>query len=173
MNIREDSTIRAPSPSGKDDICAKFTIDTVNEPFVLHDIAQAGQEYTLSFWAYSETDGEITAGNVDMPTSSSWTRYVVFTGNNLYENVGGIYADYGAKNVVFSNNLIQGSTEAGLHFGNEDYTVNGTTASIPCENFAIVGNAFIENAVAIKKTTAPLTSKIENNIMLGNTTDEQ
>lgn len=100
-------------------------------------------------------------------------KNVVFTGNNLYENVGGIYADYGAKNVVLSNNLIQGSTEAGLHFGDEDYTVNGTTASIPCENFAIVGNAFIENAVGIKKTTAPLTSKIENNIMLGNTTDEQ
>lgn len=100
-------------------------------------------------------------------------KNVVFTGNNLYENVGGIYADYGAKNVVLSNNLIQGSTEAGLHFGDEDYTVNGTTASIPCENFAIVGNAFIENTVAIKKTTTPLTSKIENNIMLGNTTDEQ
>lgn len=94
MNIREDSTIRAPS--GKDDICAKFTIDTVNEPFVLHDIAQVGQEYTLSFWCYSEADGEITAGGVDMSTSSDWTRYVVtFIAESvdvpIYFNIAGTY----------------------------------------------------------------------------------
>lgn len=100
-------------------------------------------------------------------------KNVLFTGNNLYENVGGMYCDYGAKNVVISNNLIQGCTEVGLLFGNEDQTVNGVTSSYPCENFAVVGNAFIENAVGIKKTTTPLTSSIESNIMVGNTTDEE
>lgn len=101
MNIREDSTIRAPS-SGRDDICAKFTIDTVDEPFVLHDIAEAGQEYTLSFWCRSETDGEITAGGVDMQTSSDWTRYVVtFIADSvdvpIYFNIAGTYHIYNAQ----------------------------------------------------------------------------
>lgn len=100
-------------------------------------------------------------------------KNVLFTGNNLYENVGGMYCDYGAKNVVISNNLIQGSTEVGLLFGDEDQTVNGLTSSYPCENFAVIGNAFIENTVGIKKTTTPLTTTIESNIMIGNTTDEQ
>ena len=100
-------------------------------------------------------------------------KNVLVTGNNLYENVGGIYVDYGAKNIMFSNNLVQGSTENGFHFGNEDYLYNYCTESKPCENIAVVGNTFIENKIGIKKTTAPLTSTIENNIMIANTTDEQ
>lgn len=100
-------------------------------------------------------------------------KNVLFTGNNLYENVGGIYADYGAKNIVITNNLVQGSTENGLFFGDEDYSVNGTTASIPCENMVVTGNAFIENAVGIKTTTAPLTSTVDNNVMIGNTVDTE
>lgn len=100
MNIREDSTIRAPS--GKDDICAKFTIDTVDEPFVMHDITEAGSEYTFSFWCYSETDGEITVGGLYMTTSSSWTRYVVtFISDSvdvpIYFNIPGTYHIYNAQ----------------------------------------------------------------------------
>lgn len=98
-------------------------------------------------------------------------RNVVITGNNMYENVGGIYADYGAKNILISNNVIQGCAEIGVHFGNEDETVNAVEASIPCENVIVTANAIIENATGIKKATAPLNSTISNNVMIGNTTD--
>lgn len=98
-------------------------------------------------------------------------KNVLVSGNNLYENKGGLYTDYGAKNVVFSGNLIQGSTEAGFNFGNEDETVNG--GSYPCENIVVIGNTFFENAVGIKTTTEPTNSQKVNNIFISNTIDEQ
>lgn len=97
-------------------------------------------------------------------------KNVLVTGNNLYENKGGLYTDYGAKNVVFTGNFVQGSTEAGFNFGNEDSSVNGV--SYPCENIAVIGNTFIENAVGIKTTTEPTNSVKQNNIFIGNTIDE-
>lgn len=100
MNILEQKNIR--SPAGKDDICAKFTIDDTGSPYVLHDVAEENQEYTLSFWCYSETDGEITAGGLDMSTSTEWTRYVVtFISDSvdvpIYFNIAGTYHIYNAQ----------------------------------------------------------------------------
>lgn len=92
-------------------------------------------------------------------------KNVLVSGNNIYDCKGGLYTDYGAKNVVFSNNLVQGSTEAGFNFGNED-------KSYPCENIAVVGNTFFENAVGIKSTIEPTNSQKMNNVFIGNTTDE-
>lgn len=127
MNIREDSTIRAPS--GKDDICAKFTIDTVNEPFVLHDIAQVGQEYTFSFWCYSETDGEITVGGLYMTTSSSWTRYVVtFIADSvdvpIYFNIAGTYYLY--------------NTQLEIGCKDTDFALNPADLEEDVENLAVI-----------------------------------
>lgn len=94
MNVRESATIRAPS--GKDETCIKFIIDTPGTPFVLHEIAQIGQEYTLSFYAKSEALGGITAGGISMDTSSEWQRYVItFPAESddvpLYFNATGTY----------------------------------------------------------------------------------
>ena len=91
---------------------------------------------------------------------------VLITGNNLYENKGGIYADYGAKNVMVSNNLIQGSTEAGFNYGNEstDYV---------CENMAIINNTFVDNSVGIKKTLTPTNCTENGNVFINNTTNTQ
>ena len=91
-------------------------------------------------------------------------KNVLVTGNNLYENKGGIYTDYGAINIVFSNNLIQGCTEAGFNYGNEMSVVNG--ADYPCENIVITGNTFVDNATDIKKTHTPVNSQEVNNIFL-------
>lgn len=96
-------------------------------------------------------------------------KNVVITGNNVYENVGGIYVDYGAKNVLISNNLIEGSTDAGFNYGNEDSTVNG--ASYKCENIAVISNAFIENNIGIKHSTEPTNRNELNNIFINNTKD--
>lgn len=94
MNVRESVTIRAPSE--KDEACIKFIIDTPGTPFVLHEIAQIGQEYTLSFHAKSEAPGGITAGGISMDTSSEWQRYVItFPAESddvpLYFNATGTY----------------------------------------------------------------------------------
>lgn len=92
-------------------------------------------------------------------------KNVLVTGNNLYENVGGIYTDYGAKNVLFTNNLIQGCTGNGFEYGNESNLY-------ACENIVVTGNLFVENAVGIKTTLAPTNSQQVNNVFVGNTTDE-
>lgn len=90
---------------------------------------------------------------------------VLITGNNLYENAGGFYTDYGAKNVLFSNNLVQGCAGNGFEYGNEN-------TLYPCENIVVTNNTFIENAVGIKKTLAPTNSVEQNNIFIGNATNE-
>lgn len=100
MNIRDDLTIRAPT--GKEDVCVRFRIDTTDEAFILHDIAEGGQQYTLSFYAKSEGTGRIDAGNTAMATSSSWRRYVVtFTADSadipIYFTAAGTYYLYNTQ----------------------------------------------------------------------------
>lgn len=91
-------------------------------------------------------------------------KNVLVTGNNVYENKGGIYTDYGAINIVFSNNLIQGCTDVGFNYGNEMSDVNG--ADYPCENIVVTGNTFVDNATDIKKTHTPVNAQEVNNIFL-------
>lgn len=98
-------------------------------------------------------------------------KNVLVTGNNVYENKGGIYTDYGAKNIVFSNNLIQGCTDAGFNYGNEMSVVNG--ANYPCENIIVTGNTFLDNAIGIKKTHTPTNTQEVNNVFVNNTTDTE
>lgn len=100
MNFRDQDTIRAPS--GKDDICAVFIIDTPDEPFVLQDIAEAGQEYTLSFYAKSESAGGISVADKTMMIDTDWKRYVItFTANStdvdIYFTATGTYYLYNTQ----------------------------------------------------------------------------
>ena len=92
-------------------------------------------------------------------------KNVVVTGNNLYENVGGIYADYGATNVLFANNLIQGCTKNGFEYGNE-------SQSFACENIVVTGNLFTGNSVGIKTTLTPTNCQQINNVFIGNVANE-
>lgn len=98
-------------------------------------------------------------------------KNVLVTGNNVYENKGGIYTDYGAKNIVFSNNLIQGCTDAGFNYGDEMSVVNG--ANFPCENIVVTENTFFDNAIGIKKTHTPTNTQETNNIFMNNTIDTE
>lgn len=98
-------------------------------------------------------------------------KNVLVTGNNAYENKGGIYTDYGAMDIVFSNNLIQGCTEAGFNYGSEMSDVNN--ANYPCENIVVFGNVFIDNPIGIKKTHTPTNVYESNNIYINNTVDTE
>ena len=98
-------------------------------------------------------------------------KNVLVTGNNAYENKGGIYTDYGAENIVFSGNLIQGCTDAGFNYGDEMSKVNN--ANYPCKNIVVTGNTFFDNAVGIKKTHTPENCQEVNNIFLNNTADTE
>lgn len=100
MNFRDQDTIRAPS--GKDDICAVFIIDTPDEPFVLQDITGVGQEYTLSFYAKSESAGGISVADKSMSVDADWKRYVItFTASSadvdIYFTATGTYYLYNTQ----------------------------------------------------------------------------
>lgn len=90
---------------------------------------------------------------------------VLVTGNVVYDSLGGLYVDAGAKEIVFSNNLVQNCTEAGFNFGEE--------TAHACDSIVVANNSFFDNAIAIKKTVAPTNPKISGNIFVGNAVDEE
>lgn len=97
MNTISGTTIR--SPAGIDEECAVFSINDTSTPFTLHDIAQIGQQYTLSFYVCSDAAGSITAGGYTMATGTDWTRCVVtFTAEEvdvpIYFGIAGTYYLY-------------------------------------------------------------------------------
>lgn len=97
-------------------------------------------------------------------------KNVVITGNNIYQNYGGIYMDYGAKNIMASNNIVQGNKEAGFLFGNEDKTVNN--AGYACENVILTGNGFYENMFGTWSITEPQNSQSANNLYVANSAEQ-
>lgn len=90
------------NPFGKSDECALFTIDDVSLPFTLSDISDINQEYTLSFWAKSESAGSITIGSESFHTSDEWVRYVAtfkatYTSIKMFFGTEGSYFVYRPK----------------------------------------------------------------------------
>lgn len=81
MNNLSVATIR--SPSGINEECALFEIDDTYTPFVLHNITQTGQQYTLSLYVCSESPGSITTSGITMETNLEWKQYIaIFTAEN-------------------------------------------------------------------------------------------
>lgn len=67
----------ATSPFGNDEECAKFTIDDITDPFVLHGIMTVGQNYVFSCWLKSEAAGTLSVGLTDLDSTPEWTKVVV------------------------------------------------------------------------------------------------
>lgn len=76
MNSLESATV--VSPYGKEDECAKFTIDDGVGIFKLTDIMLAGRDYTFSCWVRSEAVGSVQVFNTTYETSTEWS-HCVFT----------------------------------------------------------------------------------------------
>ena len=97
MNNLSVATIR--SPSGINEECALFEIDDTYTPFVLHNITQTGQQYTLSLYVCSESPGSITTSGITMETNLEWKQYIaIFTAENsdvpIYFGATGKYYVY-------------------------------------------------------------------------------
>lgn len=75
MNTLEAYTIT--NPNGIEDECAKFVIDDLTNVFVLTDTITAGQMYTFSFWAKSDTDGRLIIFGQEYKTSIEWIKHTV------------------------------------------------------------------------------------------------
>ena len=91
-------------------------------------------------------------------------KNVLISCNNIYRNHGGIYLDYGAKNVMVSNNIISENTEEGLLFGIDD----AGYGDYVCENIAVLGNSFFGNTCGVRPLRAPVNTQAAHNIYIGN-----
>ncbi len=87
-------------------------------------------------------------------------KYIVVSNNNIYENTGGIYVDYGVEEILISNNLVCDSKE-GFGLGDEDLIVNKNTRS--CHNIILNNNIF-KNSPIIKNKNLNIIN--ENNIII-------
>ena len=88
-------------------------------------------------------------------------KNIVVTGNNIYENRGGVYLDFGAKNVLISGNIVAESTEAAVLFGVEDIRAGFETFA--CENVVVAGNSFIGNNMDVLTPREPINCRLDNN----------
>lgn len=89
---------------------------------------------------------------------------VLISSNNIYDNNGGLYVDYGAKNIVFNGNIIKSSKEAAFCIGNEDNNINKNFKK--CKNIVLTGNTFIENKTNILKNAKSFEYIEKNNIFI-------
>lgn len=89
---------------------------------------------------------------------------VLVSSNNIYNNNGGLYVDYGAQNIVFNDNLIKNSKNAAFCFGNEDKIINNNSKN--CKNIVLTGNTFIENKINLLKNSDPLNYIEKNNVFI-------
>ena len=97
MNIRETISIR--SPNGKEEKCAKFTIDDIAMPFVFESVTDIDEEYVFSAWMMSDGNSSITVENNELSLSTEWQKQkVVFNASDnslkIYFNNIGIYYFY-------------------------------------------------------------------------------
>lgn len=71
------------SPNGKDEECAKFTIDTVTDPFLLSKIAKPGQTYTFGAWIKADAECNLVVGETAFPITTEWTKH-----HTVFESAG-------------------------------------------------------------------------------------
>ena len=123
MNILEQKNIRAPS--GDEEECAKFTIDDIEAPFIMHGVTEADERYTLSFYVKSSISASITIAGTAYPTSTEWVRYVItFTADEtdllIYFDSPGIY-------YLYNTQLEIGDKDTDFSLSPDDYS---TTAQM-------------------------------------------
>lgn len=75
MNTLESCFI--VSPKNNNDECAKFVIDDTGSPFILSEIMQVGNRYTLSLWIKSEANSNIKTCDKTFSSTTTWQKHSV------------------------------------------------------------------------------------------------
>lgn len=117
--------------------------------------------------------GQIIANNIVLNgrgcgIGARTTKNVLVTGNNVYNCIVGLYVDDASDKVTFSGNHVS-ECDIGFEYG--DGIVTGNGSGLACTQIAVVGNTFVENEIAIKKTVVPTESVEQYNVLIGNTSD--
>ena len=85
------------NPFGKEDECALFTVEDIQEQFTIFDVTTVGLKYTFNCWLKSDSDGRLTIHGTTISTTPQWQQYTVTfiaEGTNLvidYDAAGAYY----------------------------------------------------------------------------------
>lgn len=118
MNILESYSIESPTSSIEE--CAKFTIEDILSPFILHNITAPDQNYTFSAWIKSEAPSYIHIRGCSIPTSTTWTRHAV-TFKAIEVNVEMFFNDVGTY-YIYHPKLEMGTNDTDWTEASEDIT---------------------------------------------------
>lgn len=125
MNTLESALIT--SPTGTEEECALFKIDTVSNPFVFSNITTAGEQYTLTIWVKSTASKNLVAAGTTVAVTTEWKKHIVTfvadSANMLFQfqNTGNYYI-YHAK--LELGNISTDWTPAPEDSGDEFSSVN-------------------------------------------------
>jgi hypothetical protein len=65
------------SPSGAEEECALFKIDTVSNPFVFSGIVVTGEQYTLTIWVKATDSQNLVAAGKNIAVTTEWKKHIV------------------------------------------------------------------------------------------------
>ena len=75
MNTLESAT--TISPSGLEEECALFKIDTTSNPFVFSNITSAGNRYTLTIWVKADAACKMVAAGTTIAVTTEWKKHII------------------------------------------------------------------------------------------------
>ena len=125
MNALESAL--TTSPTGTEEECALFKIDTVSNPFVFSNITTVGEQYTLTIWVKSTASKNLVAAGTTVAVTTEWKKHIVTfvadSANMLFQfqNTGNYYI-YHAK--LELGNISTDWTPAPEDSGDEFSSVN-------------------------------------------------
>lgn len=100
MNTLESAL--TTSPTGTEEECALFKIDTTSNYFVFSNITTVGEQYTLTIWVKSTASKTLVAAGTTVAVTTEWKKHIVTfvadSANMLFQfqNTGDYYI-YHAK----------------------------------------------------------------------------
>lgn len=158
MNVLDQLIIN--SPSGKDEICAKFSINDTTTPFVFHDIVEIGEKYAFSFYVRSDSEGSIKIFDNDYETNNSWDKKEIFFIANE-ENLSVLFNEIGTY-YFYNTQLETGNKVTDWKPAIEDTQIQinkiETTATQTATmfNWLVEGNADDKTSLTLTSTMAEL-----------------
>ena len=95
------------SPLGIEEECAKFVIDDVATPFVLHNVMLMPQTYSFSFWAKADALSSLNIMGNDVSITTDWTKHTII-----------FYSEQSDLHIVFDTNTTFYMYHTKLEVGN-------------------------------------------------------
>ena len=165
MNTLESAL--TTSPTGTEEECALFKIDTTSNFFVFSNITTVGEQYTLTIWVKSTASKNLVASGTTVAVTTEWKKHIVTfvadSANMLFQfqNTGDYYI-YHAK--LELGNISTDWTPAPEDSGDEFSSVNQELQIIreSVSQQSINAEGFTETVSRTETAVNTLTGEVES-----------